>query len=80
MQIDIPGWKYGNCEYFAPPAIHKWLSDHGLQYKSVGINSWGNGWDSTLQRSNVTYSKVIPEAQPDDKSAFKIMFPDIQVF
>jgi len=78
MQVNVPHWKYGTCDYFMPKEMAAWLRNLGLDYTLVGGSSWGDG--TTNGRSNVESVYMVHNIQEPDSSAFQIQFPECHLY
>ena len=79
MQINVPHRDFGECTYFAPEAIEKWIKERGLRISYCGGNSSGNGRheDGT---SNAESTYMVRNIEETDSVVFKIMFPTCKVY
>ena len=77
MQLNVPHSVYGECTYFIPKPLLKWLYEYDLKYFYCGGNSWGNGYTNGVSNADSTY--IVNNIQPDDATAFGIQFPQVKI-
>lgn len=80
MQIEVPKWKYGDCEWFLPDEMRGWLKNLGLKYSYGGYSLSGNGVDETTGRSTVYYTCMVWNCKAEDATAFGIQFPECKLY
>ena len=80
MQVEVPEWKYGKCDWFIHGHMHEWLREMGLDYSWAGSTSTGNGKDETTGRSTVYFTYMVRNCEEEDASAFGIQFPECKIY
>jgi hypothetical protein len=77
MQINVPHSEYGECSYFMPVDMQKWLVERNLMGHYCGSVSSGDGYTSGVTNRESSYT--VKGIKKEDGLVFKIMFPKCKV-
>ncbi len=80
MQVSVPHRHYGECEWFMPSEMVRWLNNIGLKYSMCGRGTLVTGYSKDGISNRETIYMINDITSKEDCLVFKIQFPFVSTY